>query len=135
MKVNENFLPIPSLNNKYEINSLGVVRNVQTKRELQPFISFANPKTTKTIASLLWEVHGIRPEVQNTRAIGVSCTDKKGKTYNFDSLQKCAKFLAPKTHYLIKTLEDYMSKRKAEIGEWKMNYFCEPKIFHVERRN
>ena len=127
-----NFLPIPSLNNQYEINSQGVVRNVRTKRELQPFISFANPKTTKTIASLLWEVHGIKPKGQNTRAISVSCTDKKGKTYNFNSLKDCAKFLAPKTHYPIRSLEDYMSRRKTEIGEWTMKYFCEPKIVHRE---
>lgn len=122
----DTFEPIPSLNNLYEINRRGVVRNAKTKRELQPFIVFANPKTARTIASLLWEVHGIKPKGQNTRPISVSCTDQKGKTYNFDSCKECARFLAPKTHFPIKTLEDYMTKRKTEIGEWEIGYHAEP---------
>lgn len=124
----ENFLPIPSLNNLYEINPHGVVRNVATKKKLSAFVTIQSEKihTSRTIASLLLEVHGIKKNIQNVHKIECSCTDGN-KVYNFQSLKELAKFLAPKTHYKYKTVEDYLSKRKSEIGIWKIKYFAEPK--------
>ncbi len=120
--MSETYSPIPSLNNLYEINQRGIVRNTSTKRILQPFISFAKPKTSRTVASLLWEVHGIKPKGQNSRPISVICKNNSGEKYYFKSLRSCAEFLSPKTKYSVKTLEEYLSKRKKEIGEWKFIY-------------
>lgn len=126
--MSENFLPIPSLNNLYEINPKGVVRNAKTKKELSAFVIIQSEKfhTSRTIASLLLEVHGIKKNVQNVHKIECSCTDGN-KKYNFQSLKELAKFLAPKTHYKRKTVEDYLSRRKSEVGIWKIKYFDEPK--------
>lgn len=126
--MSENFLPIPSLDNLYEINPQGVVRNVRTKKEISPFLSFQfkDRHTSRTIASLLLEVHGIKKAVQNVHSIECSCTDGD-KKYHFQTLKELAKFLAPKTHYKRKTIEDYLSKRKSEIGIWQIKYFDEPK--------
>lgn len=135
--MNNNFLPIPSLNNLYEINPNGIVRNVRTKKEISPFLSFQfkDRHTSRTIASLLLEVHGIKKAVQNVHAIECSCTDGD-KKYHFQTLKELAKFLAPKTHYKRRTVEDYLSKRKSEIGIWKIKYFDEPKAkTDVERGN
>ena len=120
--MSETFLPIPSLNNLYEINSRGIVRNANSKQILQPLFCFAKLKTSRTVASLLWEVYGIKPKVRNSRPVSVSCKDHCGKKYFFNSLKSCAKFLSPKTKYPVKTLEDYLSDRKSEIGEWKIFY-------------
>ena len=126
--MSENFLPIPSLNNLYEINPQGVVRNVETKREISPFVSFQFKErhTSRTIASLLLEVHGLKKNGQNVHAIECSCADGD-KQYHFQTLKALAKFLAPKTHYKRKTVEDYLSRRKSEVGIWKIKYFDEPK--------
>ena len=126
--MSENFLPIPSLDNLYEINPQGVVRNVGTKKVLSAFVAVQSEKhhTSRTIASLLLEVHGIKINIQNVHKIECSCTDGR-KKYNFQSLKELAKFLAPKTHYKIRTIEDYLNRRKSEIGIWKIKYFDEPK--------
>lgn len=121
-------MPIPSLDNLYEINPQGIVRNVKSKRILAPFLSFQfkDRHTSRTIASLLSEVHRIKKNIQNVHAIECSCTDGD-KKYHFQTLKEMSKFLAPKTHYKRRTVEDYLSKRKSEIGIWKIKYFDEPK--------
>lgn len=125
--MNENFQPIPSLDNLYEISPQGVVRNAKSKKILMPFVIMQtkNKHTSRTIASLLLEVHGIKMKVQNARAIECSCTDGK-KNYHFQTLKEMAKFLAPKVHYSRRTVEEYLNKRKSEIGDWKIKYFDEP---------
>ena len=125
--MSENFIPIPSLNNLYEINPQGVVRNAKTKKELSVMVGFQfkGKHTSRTVASLLFEVHGQKSQLQKMQAIQCSCSDGD-KKYHFQTLKELAKFLAPKTRYKRKTVEDYLSKRKSEIGIWQIKYFDEP---------
>ena len=111
MRANENFLPIPSLENRYEINPRGVVRNAMTKHILQTFVSVKldGKYISKSTANLLWE----------------SCRKDKEK-YFFQSYRECAKFLSVKVNYAQSTVTGFLQHHKSEIGGWKIGYHDEP---------
>ncbi len=79
----ENFMPIPSLNNLYEISPQGVVRNAKTKHIIQPVINIKqNGKyTSKSVGNLLWEVYGRRRNDYYAKNIPVSIKKGNKKFY------------------------------------------------------
>ena len=124
------FALIPSLGNRYEINKKGVVRNARTKiilkvdntRHHQAYFKDGHGRCfARSIADLLWEVHGIiRP--RKFKPIPVLIDDGKQKFF-FATMTACAKFLAPKLFYKWQTLANYMQHfRKPQIGEWTVTY-------------
>lgn len=124
--MNEKFLPIPSLNNLYEISPKGVVIRSSDKKKLVPYFSFPignGKRTSRTLTSLLFEVYGQKPKTfHNYLPIQCYVTDGE-KHYHFQTLRDCAKFLAPKLHYAQKTVEHWLyMHRKKEIGEYKIKY-------------
>ena len=127
MRANENFLPIPSLENQYEINPRGVIRNANTKHILQTFVSVKQDGKyiSKSTANLLWEVHGERRKDAYQRNIPVSCRKDKEK-YFFQSYRECAKFLSSKVNYAMSTVTGFLQHHKGEIGGWKIGYHDEP---------
>ena len=127
MRANENFLPIPSLGNRYEINPRGVVRNAMTKHILQTFVSVKQDGKyiSKSTANLLWEVHGKRRKDAYQRNVPVSCRKDKEK-YFFQSYRECAKFLSVKVNYAQSTVTGFLQHHKGEIGGWKIGYHDEP---------
>ena len=128
--VKEKYIPIPSLNNRYEINSSGSVRNVRTKQILKKCGEGKCVKVRPTcngksiticVADLLWEVHGIIKK-RKFRPVPVSCENENGKFF-FDNLRDCARFLAPKIYLSWRSIANgYLNKRKGEFHGWKITY-------------
>ena len=67
------WLPVPSLNCRYEVDPRGVLRNAKTKKRLRAYVRGTRKtysvyvdgkKTSATVKSLLWEVHGKMPICQ-----------------------------------------------------------------------
>ena len=118
------FLPIPSLDNLYEINMLGEVRNAKTKNIIQPcyHLKIDGKPTSRALTSLLWEVHGFRPKKYALKNLPVSA--KKGKEkYFFQSYAEFAKFLAKRENYTpVSTLYRYLKQKRKEIFGWKIIY-------------
>ena len=126
--MSETFLPIPSLNNLYEIDKRGIVRNAKTKHIIQPVVSVKQDGKyiSKSVNILLWEVHGIRRKDAYTKNIPVS-VQKDNEVYYFESFRQCAKFLSKREKYCITTPLTYLRKRREVIFDWQINYFDEPK--------
>ena len=122
--------PIPSLGYLYEIDTRGNVRNVKTKRQLKKKFDsgslkyqlwFNGKKFTRGVQSLLWEVHGVEPNLKNLRAIGV--TIRKGaEAYFFESLRKCSEFLSRRERLHPATLKKFLCQRESEICGWSVTY-------------
>lgn len=128
----EQYLPIPSLDYKYEISNRGIVRNVRTKRTLRKFFSkFGTPffsfkikgsYTQRNLSQLLWEVHGILPK-KISFLPSVEVTIQKGvKHYSFPSITKCAKYLAPIEQYSFSWIRCQLVERRKNIYGWKIFY-------------
>lgn len=97
----DTFIPIPSLNGRYEINHIGTVRNAKTKTIIKPYsrcrsipLCIGKKKFVRAIADLLWEAHG-KIIKRRFRPCPCSAESKSGKKF-FDNLTQCARFLAPK---------------------------------------
>ena len=122
-----NFLPIPSLDDKYEINPFGVIRNAKTKHILQTVVSVkqGDKYISRSVNMLLWEVHGKRRIDAYQKNIPVSCRKDKEK-YFFQSYRECAKFLSVKVNYAQSTVTGFLQHHKGEIGGWKIGYHDEP---------
>lgn len=128
------FEPIPSLDYRYEIDEHGTVRNAKTRHVLKKIVRPGNSTLyrfhcrgkifTRTVTSLLHEVHGILPKHGSKAPIGTLI--RKGyQAYCFESLLQTAKFLAKKTFYAVVTVRVFLRKRYAEICGWKI-YYREP---------
>ena len=117
------FLPIPSLDNLYEINMLGEVRNAQTKKIVQPYYHFKidGKLTSRASTSLLWEVHGFRPKKYVLKNLPVSAK-KENEKYFFQSYAECAKFLAKRENYSVSTPYNFLRQKRKEIFGWKIIY-------------
>ena len=125
----DTYEPIPSLDNKYEIDRRGHVRNVKTKLPIKAkcggkcfcFQMSAREYVSRSLSDLLWEVHGkIIP--RRFRPCPVFCEKYTGKFF-FDNLRACARFLAPKIYLSWRTLaNDYLANRRTEIQGWHITY-------------
>lgn len=120
------FEPIPSLNNRYEINITGIVRNAQTKIRLKPKRNTVEIHTSKdgyfrrSIADLLWEVHG---KIIKRRFRPVPCAvENAHKKFFFPNMVAAAKFLAPKIYLTAGAIEQHLNRRESEIYGWKITY-------------
>ena len=126
--VHSTFVPIYSLDNKYEINRAGVVRNVATKLVLKTKANdkcvsiqlSAHKYISRAIADLLWEAHGKIIE-RRFRPCPCSAESNSEKKF-FDNLTQCAHFLAPKVFFAVSTIKNYLCRRDIFIGEWKITY-------------
>ena len=127
-KRGDTFLPIPSLNNLYEINKKGVVRNAKTKHVIQPVVNVKidGRYVSRSINTFMWEVHGIRRKDCYAKNIPVSA-EKDGKKYYFQSYHACANFITKAEYYEKPTAMSYLRKRREIIFGWKIKYFDEPR--------
>ena len=126
--MSENFLPIPSLNNLYEINPQGVVRNAKTKHAIQPMVSVkvGGQCVGRSVNTLLWEVYGKRRKDAYAKSIPVS-VEKNGEKYFFQSYAECARFFKKVEHYELTTTKKYLGQRRENIFGWQIKYFDESK--------
>lgn len=125
------FLPVPSLGGKYEINQRGIVRNARTKKRLNHTVknnrqilslSINGRYIQRSVRQMLWEVHGVLPKIPQFRSAISVTIQKNNEHYTFESLTKCAKFLSSRVYYSQRYLMDFFKKRVAKIGEWKIFY-------------
>lgn len=129
----DDYLPIPSLGGKYEINQRGILRNAKTKKRLRLNRSadenafFYSVKingiyTHRYLQQLMWEVHGVLPKAVAFRTAISVTIQKAGEHFTFDSITKCAKFLSPKEHYSFSWIFSQLQQRRKEIYGWKVFY-------------
>ena len=125
--MSERFLPIPSLNNLYEINPQGAVRNAKTKHVIQPMVNVKinGQYNSRSVNTLLWEVYGTRRKEAYAKEIPVS-VEKNGEKYFFQSYSECARFFKKVEHYELPTTKKYLGQRREIIYGWKIKYFDEP---------
>lgn len=124
------FMPIPSLDNRYEINRLGKVRNAVSKKLVKPKLNgkcycfqIDYKYISRAVADLLWEVHGI---IRKRRFRPCRCRAEKFRAkYSFESMKDCARFLAPKVFYSVGWLQQRLYRRDREIFGWKITYLDE----------
>lgn len=120
-------MPVPSLNNLYELNEKGLLRNARTKhlikmRHGKSFgVQINGKKYVVSQKSLLWEVHGILPKKILT-PISVT-VEFNGEKIEFKSLYALSKFLTPKIYRSEQDLRRQFSRRVAEIDGWKITYY------------
>ena len=121
--MNENFLPIPSLNNLYEINPRGEVRNAKTKHVIQPMVhvKINGQCVGRSINAFLWEVYGTRRKDAYAKEIPVS-VEKNGEKYYFQSYSECARFFKKVEHYELPTMKKYLGQLIAGVFPKKMKF-------------
>lgn len=128
-KKDKKFYPIPSLENKYEINEEGVVRNAKTKKRVvgkanESFCFHLNGKRIwRMLQDLMWEVHGVLPQKSSVMKTPIPVQIQKyGEYHCFTSMRQCAKFLAPLIFYSERTIRFLLTKKPEELFGWKIFY-------------
>lgn len=130
--MNEDYLPIPSANNRYEICKAGKVRNARTKKLLKPYKNNVYTlylkkkcRIKRTQAQLLWEVHGRLPKI-NIHPVPVTLR-KDAQAFYFESKNKAAEFLRIHTNYSFDHMRTCLCEEYVLIAGWEVKYHI-PKI-------
>lgn len=136
------YLPIPSLDYRYEINLTGTVRNAKTKRVLKitrrkyngDYLSlhFRGKTISRAITSLLHEVHGIAPKRGQLDPVAVTVSSNSARR-SFKSLRACAKFLCTVTCHTFYAALRQLSARFDNICGWHIRY-REPELRTFPKR-
>ena len=131
LKMRDQWHPIKSLNNLYEINRKGVVRNAKTKRVKKliqnynfcGYVFWNNgEQVSRALKRLLNEVFG--KGFKTPHWVKISTTiSKDGKRLKFDSLSATMRFLSEVENKNFETVRYFIRKRSNEIYGWKI-------IFH-----
>lgn len=125
----EAWQPVPSLNNLYELNVEGRLRNAATKKLLKPVlvrnylhyrVLVDNKVCRKRVGALLEEVFGILSK-RKTQPIPVILR-KDGGAYYFKSIKAGAQFLQRKVFFCADWISKKMNKRCHEICGWQVQY-------------
>lgn len=125
----EGWCPVSSLNNRYEVNVLGELRNAQSKKLVKLQIKgdcyyykvCVDGKDKGVLrARLVDEVFGTGYE-RKIAPIPVILR-KDGQTQYFKSRTAAARYLSSKVFYSVGYIANYMSKRTAEICGYSVQY-------------
>lgn len=128
-KPTEDFEIIPQAT-RYEMNSVGVVRNRQTGYILKWLkgthgtaqINLWNDAGKKICVSkptLLWLLHG---RITSQKAPIMTVISKGNRVLRFDSRRQCAFYLAQTLNKNQNTIWWHFKHRKATIGGWTIHY-------------
>ena len=114
---------------RYEMNSMGIMRNRETGRILKwqvhkhghKFMALHNGgnKVGVSQCSLLWLLHG---QIKAKKAPITTFITKGTRTLRFDSLKQCALFLQSVTHLTFNGVRYHFRKRHTKIAEWDIRY-------------
>lgn len=143
---NEEFLPIPSTNYRYEINKTGVARCVKSKRNLKQYktstgkiwytmqtTSDRKKHTRRFADSLLAEVWGT--ENKKWRCpIPVILTKGNRRIY-FESIGAASRFLATQYFFQVGTFASRLKKRWRIIEGWAVTYLCDDNNDYARKLN
>ncbi|MBQ7705369.1 MAG: hypothetical protein IJT73_08100 [Selenomonadaceae bacterium] len=117
------------LENKYEANLSGEVRNAKTKKFITPKkhndciyfnLTLNGKRTSVSVGKILYEVFGT-PYRKGNRPVNVMIR-KDGLSYKFESMVQAAKFLQGKIFYSQRQLLRFMNERKKDICGWQVEY-------------
>lgn len=144
------WLPIPSLDGKYEINEDAQIRNAATQQILRPFkqgcrfrvsLQIDKKKVNRSVRKLYLEAYGFLPKHIyydkkryrfSDRAIfePIPTRIENGiEQYRFRSLRQTAYFLETRLFLSHLTLQCYFSQRIKWCYGWKIEYFCHNPLF------
>ena len=127
---NDYWAAVPSLNDFYELNPKGILRDAKTKLCLTKCVdggrkvyrvNINGVECVCGVKELLEEVYDISPAV---RGVPVTLRHNK-RAFKFDSLKTAARFLNERTEIKVGTLLGYLSQRVTEIGGWNIKYGIE----------
>lgn len=122
------FESLPSFNGAYEINKCGVLRNSNTKIVLKingsgKGYNLRSPDgkyISISIASLLWEAHGI---IIKRRFRPCPCTiERDGQRFFFPHMNACARFLSTKVYLSARGIASHLNRREAVVFGWHVTY-------------
>ena len=125
----DGWYPVPSLQNLYEVNSAGKLRNTATKKILKPkldggclyyVVSINYKSINKMVGALLAEVFDV-PFKRKTKPVPVMLS-KDGQAYYFKSITAGAKFLQGKVFFCADLIRKTMNRRCAEVYGWQVKY-------------
>lgn len=125
LKSSKHWLPVPSLNYNYEINRFGELRNAKSKHKLylckdNCYSVYLDGRRKKVnLKSLMWEVHG--KTYAPKKPVTVIALKNKF-ALRFDTLKKCADYLAPIIHYSVASICKKLNQRSAEFCGWSFFY-------------
>ncbi|MBR5913971.1 MAG: hypothetical protein IKZ58_06385 [Selenomonadaceae bacterium] len=125
LKSSKHWLPIPSLHYNYEINQFGELRNAKSKLKLYLGkdncfnIRLDGRRKKVPLKSLMWEVHG-KTHTPKKPVTVIAVNDKLA--LRFDTIKKCADYLAPIIHYSVARICQKLNQRAAEFCDWKFFY-------------
>lgn len=124
----EQWVLVPSLNDKYEITRDGRLRNARTKR----IIKLGNDRYTVTVGlerievlkdKLLEEVFGVPFVPPKPRARYVPCiVEKGGKSERFNLLGTAAAFIAAETHFSHSYVMAMFKRREPVVFGFNVTY-------------
>lgn len=132
--------PIPSLNNRYEINPKGVLRNARSKQVLsmqncKGFHGYAlrlnNKSVRRTVKSLLWETHGITCRLSVCPPIATTIVKGAERLY-FSTLADLSKFFVCTCNKKFDTVYRYIRRRPAAAYGWNITYHKPDDIGNVK---
>ena len=127
-----NWQPVPSLNNLYECDKNGRLRNAKTKRLIKPNkwfcydVGLGEKRAHKKVSrsSLLWEVFGVPLHKRYTGEKPV-IVSKGNQRFWFGSKAEAAEFLSKKILFVASTVRAWLAQCRHDIEGWHINYICE----------
>ena len=125
----DSWLPVPSLEYRYEVNMKGELRNIRTRHHLtlnrdgKYSTEIKGKKKSPSKTSLLWEVFGIIPKNYRSNKPVAVIAESNGEQVKFKSITEAAEFLSKIIFRPASTLSTYFGKRIAEIDGWKITYY------------
>lgn len=132
--------PIPSLNNLYEINPSGVLRNaltkhvltVQTSSHFRGYVVTIDGKSvSRSVKTLLWEAHGITHKLPH--CVPVATTISKGaERLYFPTFAELARFFVRSLNKKFDSVRRQLQKRPATIYGWNITYHKPDDIGNVQ---
>ena len=127
-KPKEDFEIVPQAP-RYEMNSMGIMRNRKTGRILKwqvrksgnKIMTLRNDKTKVHISqySLLWFLFG---KITAKKAPVTTFITKGTRTLRFDSLKQCAMFLEKVTPLSSAGVCNHLWRRHTKIADWNIRY-------------
>ena len=123
------FYPIKSLENLYETDHWGNVRNAKTKNFLKPYLLSGRTYYHFTINKkgivlsknqVLLEVFGVTFKLKHKK-IPVQLS-KERLAWRFNSINEAAKFLAPKLFFSTRHIAGFFYQRQPEVFGYKVTY-------------
>ena len=114
---------------RYEMNSMGIMRNRETGRILKwqvhkhghKYMALwtDNGKVGVSQCSLLWLLFG---QIKAKKPPIVTVISKGTRTLRFDSLKQCALFLQSVTHLTFMGVWYHFRRRHTKIADWDIRY-------------